>query len=201
LDEDDDEKQDDSEKHDSDVTPADSANFYPHSMNLTGLGLESKSLSQSQLLYTSSLETMQYTPQLVTMEEYAQMYDNSMSSLPSTEIFGINFAAPIGFPAFPNPNFPIHPNGLIIAPAGDSKRTAGQPTNVVPNPRMDRKTLKRLRNRVSASRCRNKKKQWVQDLEERHDILKAQKDQLITRLNILKDAVLYSRMVFKQECQ
>jgi len=50
-------------------------------------------------------------------------------------------------------------------------RAQGKPTNIIPTSKMDRKTLKRLRNRVSASRCRIKKKVWVHELEEQYEFL------------------------------
>jgi hypothetical protein len=68
-------------------------------------------------------------------------------------------------------------------------RQAGIPTNIVPTAKMDRKTLKRLRNRVSASRCRNKKKGWIKDMETTALTLADDNRRLVCRLSQLEDAI------------
>jgi len=68
-------------------------------------------------------------------------------------------------------------------------RAVGQPTNIVPTSKMDRKTLKRLRNRVSASRCRIKKKVWINDMEERSNNLNDENDHLKHRIRQLEEAI------------
>ncbi len=74
-------------------------------------------------------------------------------------------------------------------------RATGQPTNIIVDESVDRQTLKRLRNRVSASRCRTKKKEWVHDLEDRYDDLKRQKCFQENRIKMLNEAVAYCKMV------
>jgi hypothetical protein len=63
------------------------------------------------------------------------------------------------------------------------------PTNIIPTAKMDRKTLKRLRNRVSASRCRIKKKNWIRDMEEISENLTEENNQLMSRLQALQNAI------------
>lgn len=72
-------------------------------------------------------------------------------------------------------------------------RAAGKPTNIVPTSKMDRKTLKRLRNRVSASRCRIKKKVWINDMEERSGMLNDENDHLRIHIHRLEDAIAQSQ--------
>ncbi|KAI8910883.1 hypothetical protein EDD86DRAFT_128077 [Gorgonomyces haynaldii] len=72
-------------------------------------------------------------------------------------------------------------------------RSSGQPTNIVPTAKMDKKTLKRLRNRVSASRCRIKKKEWINEMEERAVLLKEENRKLSNRCQRLQDAVAHCR--------
>ncbi|KAI8924949.1 hypothetical protein BC831DRAFT_436237 [Entophlyctis helioformis] len=52
-------------------------------------------------------------------------------------------------------------------PVSKPRRSAAQPTNIVVHGKVDRKTLKRMRNKVSASRCREKKKVWIGQMEAR----------------------------------
>ena len=76
-----------------------------------------------------------------------------------------------------------------------ASRSTGQPTNVVPTAKMDRKTLKRLRNRISASRCRIKKKEWISEMEEQGSLLMEEQHKLLHRLRQLEDAVNHCRQV------
>jgi hypothetical protein len=78
-------------------------------------------------------------------------------------------------------------------------RAPGQPTNIVPTPKMDRKTLKRLRNRVSASRCRIKKKVWIQDMETKANVLEQQRLHYLTRLNKLQEAIQYCHQALSMQ--
>lgn len=68
-------------------------------------------------------------------------------------------------------------------------RQAGVPTNVVPTPKMDRKTLKRLRNRVSASRCRVKKKNWIKNMEYASESLAEENVRIAQRITFLEEAI------------
>ncbi|KAJ3313957.1 hypothetical protein HDV04_001263 [Boothiomyces sp. JEL0838] len=72
-------------------------------------------------------------------------------------------------------------------------RSAGQPTNIVPNTKMDRKTLKRLRNRVSASRCRIKKKEWIHEMEDQSLQLQDENMFLMERISFLEESIANSR--------
>ncbi len=78
-------------------------------------------------------------------------------------------------------------------------RAPGQPTNIIPTPKMDRKTLKRLRNRVSASRCRIKKKVWIQDMETKANSLEQQRVHYFTRLNKLQEAIQYCHQALSMQ--
>lgn len=68
-------------------------------------------------------------------------------------------------------------------------RQAGLPTNIVPTAKMDRKTLKRLRNRVSASRCRVKKKNWIKDMEETSDALALENRKMVEKITNLEHTI------------
>jgi hypothetical protein len=68
-------------------------------------------------------------------------------------------------------------------------RQQGQPTNIVPTAKMDRKTLKRLRNRVSASRCRVKKKEWISEMEEESMGLHEENNFLLKKIAKLEELV------------
>jgi cyclic AMP-dependent transcription factor ATF-2 len=60
---------------------------------------------------------------------------------------------------------------------------------------MDRKTLKRLRNRVSASRCRVKKKLWIHDMEIQAERLAETNAILQHRIHLLEEAINQSRQM------
>ncbi|KAJ3269497.1 hypothetical protein HDV01_001343 [Terramyces sp. JEL0728] len=72
-------------------------------------------------------------------------------------------------------------------------RSGGQPTNIVPSTKMDRKTLKRLRNRVSASRCRIKKKEWIHEMEDQSLQLQDENMFLMERISFLEESIANSR--------
>lgn len=86
-----------------------------------------------------------------------------------TDPIHINPASIEGFHGYPlESGQTIANSSAASSPAPRAKKAArstGKPTNIVATNKMDRKTLKRLRNRVSASRCRVKKKEWINDLE------------------------------------
>jgi hypothetical protein len=187
---------------------------------------ESLSLPNSHLV--NSMDNLPFTPQdihpmmglsgVVGQNSYG--FDSSLlypSQLQSNDIFqytsmGINFAAPAAGPAYPTSNFlvpasPVREDPVIYETyvpfsASDktrTNRTAAQSTNIAGGDDVDKKTLKRLRNRVSASRCRFKKKCWIQDMEERHHLLKQEHDGLLGRVNMLKEAVMYSKMIYQDK--
>ncbi|KAJ3359752.1 hypothetical protein HDU91_004827 [Kappamyces sp. JEL0680] len=68
-------------------------------------------------------------------------------------------------------------------------RSAGKPTNIVATGKMDRKTLKRLRNRVSASRCRIKKKEWISEMEDESNALNNENRALMKRIATIEDSI------------
>jgi hypothetical protein len=68
-------------------------------------------------------------------------------------------------------------------------RTTGQPTNIVATGKMDRKTLKRLRNRVSASRCRIKKKEWINEMEDQSMLMHQENNYLIEKIHNLEEQI------------
>ena len=68
-------------------------------------------------------------------------------------------------------------------------RKPAEPTNVLVTQKMDRKTLKRLRNRVSASRCRTKKKEWIQEMEETNALLDEENSRLQDRVSELQISI------------
>ena len=70
-----------------------------------------------------------------------------------------------------------------------TSRSAGQPTNIVSNGKMDRKTLKRLRNRVSASRCRIKKKEWINEMEDESNAINSENKLLMKKISALEDSI------------
>jgi hypothetical protein len=76
-------------------------------------------------------------------------------------------------------------------------RQQGQPTNIVPTAKMDRKTLKRLRNRVSASRCRVKKKEWISEMEEDSMHLHEENNFLLKKIAQLEDAVRRAKQMLE----
>ena len=76
---------------------------------------------------------------------------------------------------------------------GTQPRTAGQPTNIQSNGKMDRKTLKRLRNRVSASRCRIKKKEWISEMEDESNAILAENQNLLKQIGDLEKALSLAR--------
>lgn len=82
-----------------------------------------------------------------------------------------------------------HCNEMSISSQKKAPRQAGLPTNIIPTARMDRKTLKRLRNRVSASRCRVKKKNWIKDMEETSDALALENRKLVEKITKLEHAI------------
>lgn len=82
-----------------------------------------------------------------------------------------------------------HCNELSSCSQKRAPRQAGLPTNIIPTAKMDRKTLKRLRNRVSASRCRVKKKNWIKDMEEASDALAMENKKLLEKITHLEHAI------------
>lgn len=83
-------------------------------------------------------------------------------------------------------------NATVLQPP---PRSAGIPTNVtVPNEdTMDRQTLKRLRNRISASRCRAKRRAWVNGIENAYQSLESLQTHLetyVTKLEEQKQALM-----------
>ena len=185
---------------------------------------EALSLPNSHL--ATSLDHLPFTPQdmhpmisLPGVDQTAYGFDSNLlyPSQPTNDLFqyasmGINFAAPAAGPGYPTSNFvvplsPVREDPVIYetytpfstVDKSRSNRSMAQPTNIVAGEEVDRKTLKRLRNRVSASRCRHKKKCWIQDMEERHHLLKQEHDALSERVNMLKEAVMYSKMIFQDK--
>ena len=73
------------------------------------------------------------------------------------------------------------------------KRSVGQPTNIVANGKIDRKTLKRMRNRVSASRCRVKKKEWINELEDESNMLHNENRMLMKKIASLEEMILNAK--------
>lgn len=90
----------------------------------------------------------------------------------------------------------------LLAPAPKKKqsgtRSAGKPTNIVPNSKMDRKTLKRLRNRVSASRCRIKKKVWISAMEKEAQDLVVENEALEKEARELEVQLVRARQIAEQ---
>ena len=82
-----------------------------------------------------------------------------------------------------------HNSELSCSSQKKAPRQAGLPTNIIPTAKMDRKTLKRLRNRVSASRCRVKKKNWIKDMEEASDALALENRKLVEKISALEHAI------------
>jgi hypothetical protein len=76
-------------------------------------------------------------------------------------------------------------------------RQQGQPTNIVPTAKMDRKTLKRLRNRVSASRCRIKKKEWISEMEDESMQLHEENNFLLKKIGLLEEAILKAKQMLE----
>ena len=92
---------------------------------------------------------------------------------------------------------------LDDSPSGQRKaaRQAGVPTNVIPTAKMDRKTLKRLRNRVSASRCRIKKKNWIKDMEEASESLADENQRLLDRARRLEQVIMHCQQLLNYGCK
>ncbi|KAI8897240.1 hypothetical protein BC833DRAFT_594487 [Globomyces pollinis-pini] len=78
-----------------------------------------------------------------------------------------------------------------------SSRSSGQPTNVNPG-NLDRKTVKRLRNRVSASRCRKKKKEWLNELGDESMCIQDENTNLEYSIRILEDQIASAREYLRQ---
>jgi hypothetical protein len=74
-------------------------------------------------------------------------------------------------------------------------KTIASPTNIVPNEKVDRKTLKRMRNRVSASRCRVRKKEWIHELEDESNSLSNENKMLLQRIASLEESITALRHV------
>jgi hypothetical protein len=94
---------------------------------------------------------------------------------------------------FPETSGQTISNTSVFTPPATKKtsaRTAGQPTNIVANGKIDRKTLKRLRNRVSASRCRIKKKEWINEMEDESNSLLDENRVLLKKISGLENAIL-----------
>lgn len=64
-------------------------------------------------------------------------------------------------------------------------RKAAEPITITSAQKLDRRTLKRLRNRVSASRCRSKKKEWITEMEEANATLHEENTMLQERISEL----------------
>ncbi len=86
-------------------------------------------------------------------------------------------------------------DALMPRPSKKKNRGSGVPTNIQANDSLDRKTLKRMRNRVSASRCRVKRKEWITTLEEETDMIHAQNTELSQRMQELDQAIHYYRNI------
>jgi hypothetical protein len=84
---------------------------------------------------------------------------------------------------------PDNPPNPALNNGDKQSRSAGKPTNIVSNGEMDRKTLKRLRNRVSASRCRVKKKEWINEMEDESNILNHENRKLMKKISALEESI------------
>jgi hypothetical protein len=92
-------------------------------------------------------------------------------------------------------NYVLEPSKLEII--DKPSRRASQPIEIEPSPNADKKTLKRLRNRVSASRCRTKKKAWITDLEEKCNSLKEENWNLLKTQQKLEEDIALAKNLIK----
>jgi len=69
-------------------------------------------------------------------------------------------------------------------------------SHVDPNNTALSKQNRRNRNRVSASRCRSKRKEWIQDMECKSSNTQAKIEMLRNRACMLNDAIAYGKMVY-----
>ena len=77
----------------------------------------------------------------------------------------------------------------IRTPVSKKSRKAAEPITLINNSKLDRRTLKRMRNRVSASRCRSKKKEWITDMEETNSLLHEENIMLQERVDELHELI------------
>lgn len=86
-----------------------------------------------------------------------------------------------------------HSYATIVSKKKNKARSVGVPTNIILDEKMDRKTLKRLRNRVSASRCRVKKKEWIIEMEDQSIALYEENKLLLKEVAALEESIESSR--------
>ena len=79
------------------------------------------------------------------------------------------------------------------------RRAPAQATNIVATQEMDMSTLKRLRNKVSASRSRNKKKLWLKQIKDASAILQEENKYLIGLVTELETQINQCRQTLAQK--
>lgn len=64
-----------------------------------------------------------------------------------------------------------------------------------PSPSAESKQLRRNRNRVSASRCRSKRKEWIHGMECKSSESQSRVEMVRNRINMLQEAISFSHMM------
>jgi bZIP transcription factor len=78
----------------------------------------------------------------------------------------------------------------LPSPVKDHKgKTPASPSNIFSCEKLDRKALKRMRNRVSASRCRVRKKEWINELQDESNKLSNENKMLLQRISSLEESI------------
>ena len=78
---------------------------------------------------------------------------------------------------------------FLTSPSASKIKIKSTSINISAHGKVDRKTLKRMRNRVSASRCRIKKKEWIHDLEDESKALSNQNKMLLEKIASLEESI------------